>query len=97
MTRDEAQILLNDHLGEYVVLEVIRRGHPESFPILKVGGELRSAAQEFFAIDQTPVDGDTRTVYWLDGANRTIDLGQLDSGACHVRSERDRPGRDAGR
>ena len=69
LTRDQAQLVLNDHLGETVEVEVLLEGRG---PVLGVSGELRSAPAEIVRDRGTdPVFAAALdTEYWLVSSDR---------------------------
>jgi hypothetical protein len=69
LTRDQAQLVLNDHLGETVEVEVLLEGRG---PVLGVSGELRSAPAEIIRDRGTdPVFAAAlETEYWLVSSDR---------------------------
>ncbi len=80
LTVDEAQMLLNDYVGDVVGVRLQRVScEDESFPLLEMVGELRSAPAEFLRVDGVPVgeQSTNRRLYWVGEIHHKLDLGQL--------------------
>jgi len=85
LTVEQAQLLLNDHVGDRVAVELHRPITSDDPPILKIVGELQAWGTEFGASDDPSERDELSAVYMLGAGEYMLDLTQFRTAPAPIR------------